>query len=154
MKKSLTTLALCMFAFGLGFGVNNMAMSNIDPAKVAYIDVNQLVSSSKTIKQAQANREKQTSEMLKWYEKSSAEIKKQDTKEKKQALIKKYEAQLTQKKKAIKDAYSKEITKADDQMESVIAQKAKDLGYSLVFRKTALIYGGTDITKEVLPLVK
>ena len=32
MKKNLVTIALCAFAFGLGFGVNNIAFSNINPA--------------------------------------------------------------------------------------------------------------------------
>jgi len=85
---------------------------------------------------------------------ASLEIQKQDSKEKKDALVKKYEAQLTQKKKSIKDAYAKEINKADAQMEQVISQKAKELGYNLVFRRDALIFGGDDITSQVLPSVK
>ena len=154
MKKNLIALMLLIFAFGLGFGVNNIALSNIDSSKIAYIDINKLTLSSKTIKQAVANREKQTAEMLKWYDIASLEIQKQDTKENKDILVKKYEAQLTQKKKIIKDAYSKEINKANNQIETVISQKAKELGYEFVFRKDALIVGGTDITAHVLPLVK
>jgi len=154
MKKNLIIAGLCTCAFVLGFSVNNIALSNIASSKVAYIDVNKLTASSKTIKQALAQREKQTKEMLKWYDSASLEIQKQDSKEKKDALVKKYEAQLTQKKKSIKDAYAKEINKADAQMEQVISQKAKELGYNLVFRRDALIFGGDDITSQVLPSVK
>ncbi|MBR2068685.1 MAG: OmpH family outer membrane protein [Candidatus Gastranaerophilales bacterium] len=154
MKRNLITLVLCAFAFGLGVGFNNIAFSDIDTSKIAYVNVNKLITGSKTIKQAQSAREKQTTEMLKWYDSASDEIQKQETKEKRDALIKKYEAQLTQKKKTIKDAYSKEISQADSQMDTVIAQKAKELGYSVVFRSDSVLFGGTDITAQVLPLVK
>ena len=154
MKKSLLTLALCSFAFGLGFGVNSIAFSDVTPAKVAYVNVPKLLSASKTLKSAQEAQMKQTKDMLKWYDTASADIQKQKTKEGKEALIKKYEAQLTQKKKNIKDAYSKKVTQVDTQLSTAIATKAKAMGYELVFRKDAVLYGGKDITAEILPLVK
>ena len=154
MKKNLITALMCTFAFALGIGINNIAMSDMDSAKIAYVDVNKLISGSNIITNAQKTRENQTKEMLKWYDKASADIQKQQTPDGRQALVKKYEAQLTQKKTAIKDAYSKEIKKADTQMENAISQKAKELGYSLVFRKESLLFGGNDITSQVLPLIK
>ena len=154
MKKSLLTLALCSFAFGLGFGVNNIAFSDVTPAKVAYVNVPKLLSASKTLKSAQETQMKQTKDMLKWYDTASADIRKQSTPAGKQALIKKYEAQLTQKKKNIRDNYAKKVNQVDKQLDTVISQKAKAMGYDLVFRKDSLLYGGTDITASVLPLVK
>ena len=154
MKKSLLTLALCSFAFGLGFGANNIAFSNITPAKVAYVNVPKLLSASKTLKVAQDTQLKQTKDMLKWYDTASADIQKQKTKEGKDALIKKYEAQLTQKKKNIKDAYAKKVNQVDTQLDNAITTKAKAMGYELVLRKDAVLFGGTDITAEILPLVK
>lgn len=154
MKKNLLTLALCAFAFGLGFGANNIAFSNINPAKVAYVNVPKLLAASKTLKAAQDAQMKQTKEMLTWYDKASADIQKQTTKAEKEALIKKYEAQLTQKKKTIKDAYAKKVNQVDTQLDTAITTKAKAMGYNLVFRKDALLFGGTDITNEILPLVK
>ena len=154
MKKNLVTIALCAFAFGLGFGVNNIAFSNINPAKVAYINVDKLVAASKTLKSAQETQAKQTKDMLAWYDKASADIQKQQTKAGKDALIKKYEAQLTQKKKTIKDGYQKKVKEVDTQLNTIISQKAKAMGYDLVFRKDSLLFGGTDITAQILPLVK
>jgi len=154
MKKNILTPILCIIAFGIGVSVNNAAMSDISNSKIAYVDINKLVSASKVISQAQTLREKQTHEMLKWYDSANIDIQKQTTKENKEALIKKYETQLSQKKKTIKDNYSKDIKKADVQMQEVISKKAKDLGYTFVFRKDALLVGGDDITSEVLPLVK
>ena len=74
MKKNILTAVLCIFAFGFGLGINNFAFSDINSAKIACVDVNKLVLASKTIKSAEATREKDTSEMLKWYDKASEEI--------------------------------------------------------------------------------
>ena len=154
MKKSLLTLVLCSFAFGLGFGLNNAAFSDIQASKVAYINVGKLLAASKTLKAAEDAKAKQTEEMLKWYDTASADIQKQQTAAGKQALIKKYEAQLTQKKKNIKDAYAKKVGEVDTQLDTAITQKAKAMGYDLVFRKDSILFGGTDITASILPLVK
>ena len=154
MNKNILTAVLCIFAFGLGIGFNNFAFSDANTQKIAYVDANKLVAASKAIKSAEEIREKDTAQMLKWYDSASIEIQKQETKEKKEALIKKYETQLTQKKKNIKQTYNDVLNKADKQMEEAISKKAGELGYQLVFRKDALIVGGEDITPQVLPLIK
>jgi len=154
MKKNLLTLALCAFAFGLGIGVNNIAFSNTPATKIAIIDVSKLLSASKTLKAAQEAQIKQTKDMLKWYDTASADIQKQTTKAGKDTLIKKYEAQLTKKKTAIKDAYSKKVSQVDTQLSTAIQTKAKAMGYDLVLTKDSVLYGGTDITAQILPLVK
>ena len=154
MKKTLLTMALCSFAFGLGLGVNNMAFSDNAPIKIACVNVGELLAASKTIKQAEDAKVKSTKEMLTWYNTASADIQKQKTKESRAAAVKKYEAQLTQKKKAIKDAYANKVNQVDKQLDTLITQKAKALGYTIVFRKDAVLYGGTDITSQLLPSVK
>lgn len=155
MKKVLTTMALCSFAFGLGLGLNNVAFSDgAAPVKIAYVNVGKVLAASKTIKSAEDARVKETKDMLKWYDSIQAEIHKQTTQQAKDALIKKHEPQLTAKKKAIKASYAKKITQADSQIDAVITQKAKELGYNIVLKKDAVLFGGTDITSHVLPLVK
>lgn len=153
MKKSMLTLLLCSFAFGLGFGMNNIAFSGT-ASKVAYVNVPKVLAASKTLKSAQEAQLKQTKEMLKWYDTASADIQKQKTKEGRDTLIKKYEAQLTTKKQTIKDAYTKKVNQVDKQLEDVITSKANALGYDLVLRKESVLVGGTDITAQILPLVK
>lgn len=154
MKNNFLIPALCVLCFGMGIGINNIAMSDTNKTKIAFVDINRLIATSQNVKEAQNIRDIKTKEMLKWYDGASDEIEKQQTKEAKDMLIKKYEAQLTQKKKNIKDSYTKELIKADIQIESAISKKSKELGYNLVFRKDALIVGGEDITSQILPLVK
>ncbi len=154
MKKTLVTLALCSFAFGLGFGVNNLAYSDNAPVKIATVNVGQLLASSKTLKAAEDAKAKSTKDMLTWYNTASADINKQATKQAKEAAVKKYEAQLTQKKKTIKDAYAKKVNEVDKQLDIAITTKAKALGYTIVLRKDVVLYGADDITAQILPSVK
>ena len=154
MKKKLLTPALFLFAFGLGFGINNIAVSENVPQKIAYVDVAKLMSSSKILKTAENTRASQTKDMLKWYDTASADIQKQSTPEAKKAAIKKYEEQLTQKKKSIKEAYTKKVNEVDGQLSNAINQKSKELGYDIVLRSDVVLYGGEDITSKIVPLVK
>ena len=154
MKKNLLTLALCSFAFGLGFGMNNIAFSDVAPASVAYVNVPKILTASKALKAANEAQAKQTQEMLNWYDKASADIQKQQTQKGKDALIQKYETQLTQKKKTIKESYAKKVAEVDKQLNEVISSQAKAMGYKLVLRKDSVLFGGTDITDKILPLVK
>jgi len=157
MKKNLLTLALCFFAFGLGFSFNNLAFSdgvsggNI---KIGYVNVGELLKASKALKAAEEQRAKATGDMLKWYDNASADIQKQTTDAARKNLVKKYEAQLTQKKTAIRDAYAKKAAEIDKQLTSAINQKASDMGYNIVLKKDAVLFGGDDITPQILPLVK
>lgn len=154
MKKALLTLGLCALAFALGMGVNNLAFSDAAAPKIACVNVGELLAASKTLKAAEDAKAKSTKEMLAWYNTASADINKQTTKELRAAAVKKYEAQLTQKKKAVKDAYAKKVNEVDKQLDTVITQKSKALGYTLVLRKDAVLYGGEDITSQILPSVK
>ena len=154
MKKSLLTFALCFFAFGLGFGFNNLAFSDGNDIKIGYVNVDELLAASKSLKAAEDQRAKQTTEMLKWYDTASADIQKQTTDAARKNLVKKYEAQLTQKKKTIRDAYAKKVSEIDKQLSSSINQKASAMGYNLVLKKDSVLFGGDDITAQILPLVK
>jgi len=155
MKKNLPAIVIAsMFAFGLGLGVNNIAMSDVDTSKIAYVNVAKLLSSSKSLKSAQEAKQKQEKEMLQWFKTASADINKQQTQAGKDALIKKYEGQLKQKKKTISEQYIKKVNEIDKQIAGAISTKATALGYSMVLKKDSVVFGGVDMTDSVLPLIK
>ena len=160
MKRKLLTLALFL-ALAIGMGINNNSFAQTQNIKIAYVNLNQVLASSKTIKDAESERVKQVQDMLKWYDTASIDIQKQKTEAEKEKLIKKYESQLIQKKKNIKAAYAKKVGTVEKQLDKVISDKAKSMGYDLVIIKDTLLYKkstltveGQDITSEILPLVK
>lgn len=153
MKKSLLTIVLCAFAFGLGFGLNNVALSNVAASKIAYVNVGKLLTSSNTIKTAQSTKDKQAQELQKLIATANADVQKAAQKDK-AAVAKKYEAQIKTKRESIQSAYTKKLMEVDKQLETAIATKAKALGYDIVLRSDSVLYGSSDITAQIVPLVK
>ena len=62
---------------------------------------------------------------------------------------------MNTKKEAIDKNYAAKLKKIDADIAAAIAQKAKAGGYDLVVAKGIVLYStGTDITKEVIKIVK
>ena len=75
-------------------------------------------------------------------------------KNKKKALQDKYTKELNTKKKAIQDDYTKKLKIIDNNINYAIQKKAKDGNYDLVLSKQMVVYGGDDITEQVVSAVK
>ena len=109
---------------------------------------------SKTVKQAQETRDRQTKEMLNWYDSASNEIEKQQTKEGKEKLLKKYNTEFAKKKEDIAKNYQTKLQAIDKSITETIATQAKLKGYDMVISKGVVVYGGDDITADVSKVVK
>ena len=104
MKKQITTLTIAAAAFVVGLGFNNFAMSYV-PAnyKVAVVDVNAVVAKSAQVQALKKEQQAKLQELQKWLETVRADVQKQSTKEGKEKLIKKYDAEFANKQEAIKN---------------------------------------------------
>lgn len=155
-KFTLTSL-IAFFAFILGLGINNFAMSDgidTDGIKIAVVDVNQVVTNSSQVKDLKKQQEAKKAELVKWLNTVKADINKQTTEENKIKLAKKYDEQLAKKQEANRNEYTKKLTEIDKNISQVIGQTAKAQGYNIVFAKSAVLYGGDDITGAVSKAVK
>lgn len=154
MKKGLRILAIGAVLFGLG--VANVAMAEdaqVAP-KYAVVDVQKVVASSKQVKALKAEQEKQAKELAKWIETAKADVEKQKTDEAREKLAKKYDAQLAKKREVATETYAKKLTAIDDSISAVIEKKAKENGYSMIFAKSTVLYGGDDLTNLIIKAVK
>lgn len=154
MKKGLRILAIGAVLFGLG--VANVAMAEdaqVTP-KYAVVDVQKVVASSKQVKALKAEQENQAKELAKWIETAKADVEKQKTDEGREKLAKKYDAQLAKKREVATETYAKKLTAIDDSISAVIAKQAKEKGYSMIFAKSTVLYGGDDLTDAIIKLVK
>jgi len=97
---------------------------------------------------------KKAQELQKWLEVVRADIAKQSTKEGKDKLTKKYDAELAKKKEANTQEYTKKLAEIDASITSTIVNQAKAKGYNLVLTKSTVLYGGDDITAEIKKVVK
>ena len=50
--------------------------------------------------------------------------------------------------------YNEKLKAVDDSITEMIIKTAKAKGYKTVFAKSVVVYGGDDITEEVINLVK
>lgn len=128
--------------------------ANAQEQKVAVIDIQKVVASSPQVKALTASKDANAKELAEFIKKAQADINKQKDDKTKQELTKKYEKQLSAKRESFAKDYSEKLKAVDKKVNEQIAQKAKEMGYTLVLPKIAVIYGGDDITEDIIKVVK
>lgn len=147
MKKLLAASSIIL---GLILNLNSLAFAD----SIAVVDVAKVVASSNQVKALKAEQQKKNQELKKWLDTAKADIDKQSTEANKQKLIKKYEADLNKKKEAIQKEYAKKLSETEKSINSTIAECAKNMGYTMVITKSVVLYGGNDITNDIIKTVK
>lgn len=146
-KKFLSALILA----GLTLTITNSAFAQ---AKVAVVDIPAVVAQSSQMQALQKEQQTKLKNLEKWFETASNDIQKQQTKENKEKLIKKYDVELAKKKSDIAIYYQKKLQEIDKNITNTIAEQAKLKGYDLVVTKGVVVYGGDDITADVQKALK
>ena len=155
MQTSIKTGLLVVAAFAVGFGINNFAMSDV-PAnyKLAVVDVNTVVQKSAQVQALKKEEQQKMDEYKTWLKTVNEDVQKQQTQEGKEKLLKKYNSESTKKLEAIRKNYANKLQAIDKSISQTIAQEAKANGYNVVIAKSAVLYGGEDITSKLVRIVK
>ncbi len=150
MEKQLKILTLTGFAFALGFGINNFAMSDTpQTTNIAVVDVAKLIESSNKVKSLKSEQAKNMEDLTKLAQSAKADIEKQSTEENKEKLAKKYQETINQRQQNNAENYAKQLAVIDKDVDNLIKQKAKSSNYNLILSKSSVLYGGEDITEEL-----
>lgn len=152
MKKGTILFAITMFA--LGFGINNMAVSNMTATKIAVVDVPAVVAKSAQVQALKKEQAKNMQELESWLKVARADVEKQKTDAGKEKLIKKYDEEFAKKKENISKNYNNKLKAIDKSITETITSEAKAKGYELVLTKGVVLYGGEDITTAISKAVK
>ncbi len=155
MKKQFKIGLLAAVLF-LGLGMNAMADTAPFPAgyKVAVVDVSAVVAKSAQVQALKKEQEQKLSDLQKWLDTVRADVAKQKTKEGKEKLVKKYDAEFAKKQEAIKKNYAEKLQAINNSISATIANEAKIRKYDLVLSKGTVLYGGDDITQAITRVVK
>lgn len=155
MKNKMKFLSLGLAAFVLGFGINNFAMSDV-PAnfKVAVVDIPQVVASSAQVKSLKKEQQDKAQELIKYIEKARKDVAATTDEKKKKALEEKYNKELMTKREALEKEYSTKLHAIDTNISNAIVEHAKGNNYNLVLAKGVVLYGGNDITKDIVKVIK
>lgn len=152
MDKKILTIGIVTFIMGLSA---NYALSAV-PAifNVATVDVQKIVSESSQVKSLKEEQKTKSQEIVNFVENAKKEVAKETDKTKQKALEGKYNVQLNEMKKAMDNNYKKKLIDIDSNITKTIQEIAQNNGYNLVLAKGVVLYGGTDITKEIEKALK
>lgn len=153
MNNKMKLLVVGISTFVVGLSVNNFAMSDV-PSKIAVVDVQKVVTSSSQVKALKKEQEAKAGEIVKFVENARKDVAAQSDVNKKKALEAKYNKELVAKKGAMDKTYATKLKAIDDSISQVIAAKAKASGYDIVLSKGVVLYGGSDITADIMKVVK
>ena len=121
---------------------------------IAVVDVPAVVAKSAQVAALKKEQQAKISELEKWLRSAQADVQKQQTKEGKEKLLKKYNADFATKKEAIAKDYQLKLQAVDRSITETITTKARAMGYDMVISKSMVIMGGDDITAEIQKIVK
>lgn len=147
-------LAVGLASLAIGFAVSSFATSAPGNFKVAVVDVQKVVASSKQVNTLKDEQKAKIDDLTKFVANARAEVGKETDAVKKKALEEKYNKELQTKKEAIDKEYATKLTNIDKSITAQITTKAKANGFDLVIAKSIVLYGGTDITEEIAKTVK
>ena len=147
MKKLLvSTLLLATL------GITNAAMAD---TRIAVVDVQAIVASSSQVQALKKEQQTKLQELDKWLKKVKEDVDKQQTKEGKEKLLKKYDGEFLKKQNDIKSNYAKKLQAIDVNITQAIANEAKAKGYNLVLSKQGqVLYSSDDLTANIQKAVK
>lgn len=147
MKKLLVTTLLMAT---IGFTSSVMA-----DTRIAVVDVQAVVASSSQVQALKKEQQTKLQELDKWLKTVKADVDKQQTKEGKEKLIKKYDAEFIKKQQDIRENYAKKLQAIDVNITQAIANEAKAKGYNLVLSKQGgVVYSSDDLTANIKKAVK
>lgn len=151
MNKTLGLLAVSLLAAGcLSF---NSAVLAKD-FTVAVVDVPQVVTSSAQVQALKKEQQTKAEELVKFIENARKDVASITDSSKKKAAEEKYSKELQTKKEKIELEYASKLKAIDASISKQIETQAKVQGYDVVLSKGVVLYGGKDITSEIVKVVK
>ncbi len=138
--KIIGLVAAMVVLVGVVAGITNWSISRADKvASVGYVDMARLSKDFPDIKASRDVLEKETTKLQGEYDKASASL----SKDEKVKLFQEYQTKLDAKKESM-------LAKAFEKVNQTISEVAKEQGLSMVLDKQVVLFGGKDITSEVL----
>ena len=122
--------------------------------KIAVVDLQQLVSSSSQVKQLKQEHSKKMAELDKIIVNARGEIANEKDQAKILLLEDKYMKEFNTKKEALERDYNNRLSTIEKNIKSEISKKAQSDKFDYVFAKSVVLYGGKDITNELVKNIK
>ena len=122
--------------------------------KMAVVDVSAVVNKSAQIQALKIDLETKKQLLAQWLQNAQNEVNSEKDKKKQEALLQKYNVEFAQRRDAILNNYNERLQPIDKEINDTIIEIAKKNGCTSVIAKGVVIYGGTDITEDVMNVIK
>ena len=151
MKKHLGLLAATIAVAGV-LTIGSAAFA--EGYNVAVVDVPQVVGASKQVQALKKDQQAKAEEVIKFIEKARKDVASITDANKKKAAEEKYTKELQTKREKIESEYAAKLKAIDASISQQIEIQAKSQGYDLILSKGIVLYGGKDITADLVKVVK
>ena len=138
-----------LFILTLIFSVNAVFAEDI-----AVVDLQQVVNNSSQVKQLKQEHERKMAELDKIIVNARGELSNESDPAKILLIEDKYMKEFNTKREAHEKEYGNKLSTIEKNIKSEITKKAEKDGYEYVFAKSVVLYGGKDITSELLQSIK
>lgn len=145
MKKSLLFMAAALVL---------STVSAFAEDKIAVVDLQQIVSNSSQVKALKQEHNRKVSELDKILVNARGEIANETDQAKVLLLEDKYMKEFASKKEALERDYNNRLSAIEKNIKNEITKKAQKDGYDYVFAKSVVLFGGKDITNEIVNNIK
>lgn len=122
--------------------------------KIGVIDVQKVVTSSKEVELAKKENDANKKLLVNYIKLSAEKMNKEKDEKKREELKKQFTNELTAKKESMDKVYADKLMKINNDMNVQVSKLAKDKNYDLILTQDAVLYGGDDLTKDLIKLVK
>jgi len=153
MKTISKLLLVGIIAFGIGAVSNNIAYS-VNNMKIAVVDVQKVVTNYSKVDKLKDAQTAKLNDLKKFVEDARAQVAKENDANKKKDLEDKYNKELNLRKEAIDSDYKKQLDIINKDVTTVINTTAKNQQIDIVLVKSSVLYGGKDITNDVVKSLK
>ena len=121
---------------------------------VAVVDLQQIVDNSNQVKQLKQEHTKKMAELDKIIVNARGEISNEKDPAKVLLLEDKYMKEFNTKREKLENDYNNRLSAMEKNIKAEIAKKAQKDSYDYVFAKSVVLYGGKDITNDLLNSIK
>lgn len=155
MRKLFKFALVSALILGTAVISGNYASSSVNNGvKIAIVDIQEVAIKYPKVAALQKSQQAKLTELQKFVENANKEIMKEKDAAKRKQLETKYTKELETKKKALDAEYKKQLTSLDNNISTAVSSIAKANKYDYVFAKNAVLYGGDNITADVLKNLK
>ena len=136
--------------------INEKAKTSTQPNtnNIAVVDIQAIVNSSVQVKALREAQVAKVNKLNSWLQNAQNEVNSEQDKERQKALLQKYNAEFSLKRRDIALQYQQELKTVSDNISQTVASEAKKKGFSMVIAKNIVVFGGEDITEEIAKIIK